>query len=287
MSAAIGGDSVLIAPSLWIGDDEPNYGPGGNITRNGLDATQTLTYESVGPYTLSYITNRDGTKRMVRKITMKSDSRRGQFEASVREADVYKELIKLPDYKEHILPFVRSKRTTDWIYIDFEVVEGMDFERYLSTLTDKSSEIRKRLLLEAIQHLQWLLAAGYSHGDVKLNNFYIDITTGKTYIIDFGTSRKLLAMGGINADMFKLMNMATALFPGLTDDKKRDIQEKAKESILGVSGLVERGKQLYTSIAHQLATATLVGGVMRRRYTQRRRTRRIRRTHRSMPRIIR
>jgi serine/threonine protein kinase len=282
--AATGGAGTRI-PMLMIGENSPNYGPGGNITRNGISANQTLVEEFVGPYSLSFIKNRDGTRRMVRKITQSTNIRRGQFDATVREADVYNDLIKNPDYKEHILPFVRSKRTNDWVYIDFDYVNGMDFEQYLSTLPTTNGEEQKRLLLEAIRHLQWLLSAGYSHGDVKLNNFYIDTTTGKTYIIDFGTSRKLLSMGGIYADIFKLLNMASILFPGLTDEAEHAIFEKAKAVAKSTTSTAERGIQMYANIAEQLATAKRVSGGRRR--TQRYRKRRVRRTHRSIPRIIR
>jgi serine/threonine protein kinase len=282
--AATGGAGAPI-PMLMIGDNAPNYGPGGNITQNGLSTNQTLVEEVVGPYSLSFIKNRDGTRRMVRKITTSTNSRRGQFEATVREADVYNELIKNPDYKDHILPFIRSKRTNDWVYIDFEYVNGMDFERYLATLPDEAGEERKYLLLEAIRHLQWLLTVGYSHGDVKLNNFYIDTTTRKTYIIDFGTSRKLLSMGGIYADVFKLLNMTSILFPRLTDEAEHAILETAKAAAKSTTSTAERGIQMYISIAEQLASTKLVGGGRRR--TQRHRKRRVRRTHRSIPRIIR
>lgn len=282
--AATGGAGTRL-PILMIGDNTPNYGLGGNITRNGLSANQSLVEEAVGPYSLSFIKNRDGTKRMVRKITKSTNSRRGQFEATVREADIYNDLIKNPDYKDHILPFVRSKRTNDWIYIDFDYVNGLDFERYLATLPDEAGEERKYLLLEAIRHLQWLLLVGYSHGDVKLNNFYIDTTTRKTYIIDFGTSRKLLSRGGIYADVFKLLNMTSILFPRLTPEEEHVILEKAKEAAKDTTSTAEHGIQMYASIAEQLAAAKLVGGGRRR--TQRHRKRRVRRTYRSIPRIIR
>lgn len=288
MSAATGGASTAAEkPALLIGEDEPNYGSGGNITRNGLEANQTLISETIGPYTLSYITNTKGTKRMVRKITEKTNIRRGQFEATVREADVYNELIKIPDHTDHILPYVRSKRTNDWVYIDWAVVEGIDFERYVATLTDPTGEERKRLLLEAIGHLQWLLDAGYSHGDVKLSNFFID-TTGKTYIIDFGTSRRVYGTGGIRIDQFSLMKMASVLYPGLTEEKKDAILIAAKriaemEAATGISSPVDTGKRIYENIAKRLVETPLIGG----RAQTRRRKRRGRRTHRSIPRIIR
>lgn len=55
MSAATGGAGTTnsgagnpTVPSLLI-REEPNYGPGGNITRNGLAANQTLTEKKGWP----------------------------------------------------------------------------------------------------------------------------------------------------------------------------------------------------------------------------------------------
>jgi serine/threonine protein kinase len=273
---ATGGASAAAAlPSLFIGASSPNYGNSEvGPTENSLSANQYIVDYTVGPYTVPVITNRASrTPLMVRKIALKNDfSRPGQFIATTREAAVYEELIKLPDHIQHILPFKRSKRTNDWIYIDFDYVDGVDFERYLETIEGRNTDgaLRKYLLSAAIQHLHWLLSAGYSHGDVKLSNFYIGADE-KTYILDFGTSRKIFSSVGINADIVKLFEMARVLFPSISNVKEVEIKEAVRATIPPTASTVDAGLAMYEGIHKKLMEETLVGGARRRTHRRRRR----------------
>lgn len=276
----------------------------------------------------------------VRKVE-RPTGRPGQYEATLEEAKKYRKLIKEADHASHILPYlghvVGRSGATSIIIIDFGYVNGVNFEEYLMaglpanasvnmsqmiapekrayiksrlSADPAKKEVLRKLLIEAAKHLQWFLSVGYTHGDVKLDNFFISEETGQTYIIDFGRSNISITKQTVDADLTMLVDYCNVILPGLTVDglspkyfnrsaiirqNSGEIPEQTSLRIQNNSKVYKQyGINMYQDIINQLeAAAGSMGGGRRRRprRTRHRRTRHRRRhhrkTHKSMPRIMR
>ena len=274
--AAVGGAGT--APRLLMIDEPEEFPNLGSAETYNIGEGETMEHREVGPYVVHVIQNKEGVSQRVRKITP-VHGRPGQFLSTVREADVYDKLREQPDWKDHILPFYKSQRSRDWIYINFRYVDGEDFEQYMKKNPTLHKSEKKTLLLEAIWHLRWLLQAGYTHGDVKLSNFYRD-TTGKTYILDFGTARQPLSTVGILVDIYNVLS----LFPDVISDSLRTELKASVETSVTTGSSREKGLAMYDALLARVTTLEVRGGSRHRTH---RRLRRNRKTYKSMPRIIR
>jgi serine/threonine protein kinase len=235
---------------------DDNIPVGTNYNLNNIGTDEHLETRTIGPYTMRLIVgNTNGHPRRIRKVATKN-YRAGHHHATINEVQVYRDLLRksdtgeyiLPDVENNILPFYRAVRGDNWVYLNFKYVDGADFEKYLSALyprnelteTEKESKLAetKRLLIAAAKHLKWLLqVGGYSHGDIKLNNFY-RAKDGRTFVIDFGKARKNIDAVQISVDIRDFIKMMGKEL-GMTDISMRNLFEhlhKEADSYLRETG---------------------------------------------------
>ena len=204
MAAATAGMTAYAVPNTTTNTTTSSGIPvGHNFMTNNIDpATEEVSLEKFGPYELPVVLNRATRRRQrIRKLAL-SSNRPGHYGATQNEVRVYQHLQRLADSPEHILPFRGAReKEGNWLYLNFNYVDGMDFEKYLR---DHPSET-KTLLIEAAKHLKWLLeVGGHTHGDIKLDNFY-RASTGKTYVIDFGKASPVAEPTGDIRAFIKMM----------------------------------------------------------------------------------
>ena len=184
---------------------DPLATPNGRINRGLLLAVNPNANANFDPFALSegkmieragdevsifFIKGANGRRIGVRKVVKITNGREGQFEATKKEASVYERLTKLPDWRDHLIPYISSKKSRATVMIDFDYIEGSDVLRYIHVHPEEARELLKKVA----QQLKWLAENGYSHGDIKLDNFF-RTTDGRVLMLDLGTVARLDAGG--------------------------------------------------------------------------------------------
>lgn len=140
----------------------------------------------------------------VRKIS--NASRPGHVRSMETESAVYEWLMKFPDFRAHVIPFIRSvphkTRGPGSVRINFEYRPGQDLHELLSK-PDISSVDKINLAIKCAEALLWLASKNVTHGDIKPDNFFVD-EAGNVLLMDFGLAD--IGINYVNGDFGKLSN---------------------------------------------------------------------------------
>lgn len=211
---------------------EETVGPDFNLRKG-----EQLDKDGIDGKPVYIIRNAAGAPVGVRKIATSLDERKGQFSATQNEATVYRNLVTIHGWRDHILPIRSEHVTDDLVVLDFDWVEGNDLKTYLA---EHPSEMIP-VLRQAILQLRWFTLHGYSHGDVRLDNFYRK-TDGTVLLFDFGRTRRVNFMDG----MKDVMTLAPLVQPfntqiaswltheAMTDPPDRPVKERIADIYLRV-----------------------------------------------------
>ena len=109
--------------------------------------------------------------KKVIKVTYK-EQHPDTWRKTVREGEMYRAIRdKASGWKEYLLPYrEHGQKGSSFTYIVFDYLPGEDMIDRLRAVPDSA---RRRLLVGALQALKFLARAGYLHGDVKPDNFWV------------------------------------------------------------------------------------------------------------------
>ena len=212
--------------------------------------------------------NRNSKPIGLRKFT----SRRGHgplYAKSKREGHVYEALKKHEGWEKYIIPFERAGATNDYSYLNFKYEEGDDLFDVLKV--GKLSEAEMREMLAGIADaLRFVVAAGYIHGDLKVDNIYV-AKGGRPLLLDFADAERDPSNRAIRKEFDNFVEMAAVGFK----IRKSEVEAAIGKDISEVNSLDEL-EAAYRAIASWMRgnkrdPFNRRGGA--RRYTRRRKNR--------------
>ncbi len=150
------------------------------------------------------------------------------------EINVYNDLLTYDDHDQYIMPIYSLSKNEDPYYIGyihFYYLEGHDLytelEREDLTLAEKCSYFQ-----QMIHALLWLGDKGYTHNDIKENNFFVEYPSKKIRLIDFGFTKHFLSRYDVDTkemwikeDVRKVVGMIVKKIPSFERASKELMTE--------------------------------------------------------------
>jgi serine/threonine protein kinase len=168
------------------------------------------------------------------RIGIRKIARRGKFgnwrddifATTVKELGIYKKIVKHDGWDQYILPFTGGALIDEGsvIYLDFDYIEGLDLIEYNKEATKAH---KHSIMAQVARALKWCLEAGFSHGDIKPDNIYIEEVRGepKARLFDFGEATVDPKGAAMKEDLRAYIDMCT---------KMTEVTKKQLLDVLGV-----------------------------------------------------